>query len=151
MKKIAIINGPNLNFLGIRQKEIYGSKYLEDINRRISKEAQKFGFETIFFCSNSEGAIIDKIQKCFFNEIDGIIINAGAYTHYSYAIRDAIASVSIPTIEVHLSNIYAREPFREKSVIAPVCIGQITGFGEYSYIMALDYFNNILNKSTTTF
>lgn len=151
MKKIAIINGANLNFTGIRQKDIYGKSSLEDINENIKAEATKLGFDVCFFCSNSEGAIIDYIQKCYLENIDAIIINAGAYTHYSYAIRDAIASVCIPTIEVHMSNIKARESFREHSVLAPVCIGQICGFKDYSYILALTYFKNYFTKPTTTF
>lgn len=140
MKKIAVINGANLNFLGIRQTDIYGQKTLEDIQKIIKKRAEDLSFDLTFFTSNIEGDIINFLQKCYFDKIDGIIINAGAFTHYSYAIADAISSINIPTIEVHLSNIQNREPFRQKSVLAPVCIGQICGFMENSYILALDAF-----------
>jgi len=136
--KIKIINGPNLNLLGQREKNIYGQKSLEDLKNELNS---KFGEqELIFFQSNSEGEIIDAIQSCLNEKIDAIIINAGAYTHYSYAIRDAIASVELPTIEVHLSNIYARELFRRNSVISDVCIGSISGFGFWSYILAIEFF-----------
>lgn len=140
MKKIAVVNGPNLNFLGIRQTDIYGQKTLDDIQNSIKKKADDLSFDVIFFTSNIEGDIINFLQKCYFDKIDGIIINAGAFTHYSYAIADAIASINIPTIEVHLSNIQNREAFRQKSVLAPVCVGQICGFMENSYILALDAF-----------
>lgn len=140
MKKIAVVNGPNLNFLGIRQTDIYGQKTLNDIQNIIKKRAEDLSFDLTFFTSNIEGDIINFLQKCYFDKIDGIIINAGAFTHYSYAIADAISSINIPTIEVHLSNIQNREPFRQKSVLAPVCIGQICGFMENSYILALDAF-----------
>ena len=144
MKKIALIHGPNLNFLGIRSPEIYGLDTYENINKEILEEATKYGLEMAIYQSNHEGDIIDYIQECYHNNIQGIIINAGAYTHYSYAIRDAIAGVNIPTIEVHLSNINSRETFREKSMIAPVCVGQICGFGKYSYILGIHALNNHL-------
>lgn len=137
MRKICVIHGPNLNFTGIREKGIYGTRTLDDINNRITEEAQKMGFEIDIFQSNYEGAIIDKLQKCYYDNVDGIIINPGAYTHYSYAIHDAIASVQIPTIEVHLSNIHKRDEFRHKSVTAPACVGQMCGFGENGYILAM--------------
>ena len=137
MRKICVIHGPNLNFTGIREKGIYGTRTLDDINNRIMDEAQKMGFEIDIFQSNYEGAIIDKLQKCYYDNVDGIIINPGAYTHYSYAIHDAIASVQIPTIEVHLSNIHKRDEFRHKSVTAPACVGQMCGFGENGYILAM--------------
>lgn len=140
MKNLVVINGPNLSFLGIREKTIYGTKTLQDIQENILKKADELSFKINFFTSNIEGEIIDFLQKCYFQKIDGIIINAGAFTHYSYAIRDAILSINIPTIEVHISNVYKREEFRHKSVIAPVCIGQISGFLENSYILALDAF-----------
>ncbi|WP_250278087.1 type II 3-dehydroquinate dehydratase [[Clostridium] colinum] len=140
MKNIVVINGPNLNFLGIRQKDIYGTKSLKDIEKDILQKAKNLSFNVKFFTSNIEGEIINYLQKCYFDKIDGIIINAGAFTHYSYAIRDAISSINIPTIEVHISNIYNREEFRQKSVLASVCIGQISGFEENSYILALDAF-----------
>ncbi|WP_027399634.1 type II 3-dehydroquinate dehydratase [Anaerovorax odorimutans] len=137
--KLQVINGPNLNMLGIREPKIYGKLTLDDINKRIEEEASRYNILVEFYQSNHEGDIIDKIQSCF-NEIDGIIINPAAYTHYSIAIRDAIASVSIPTIEVHLSNINNREEFRKKSVIKDVCIEQISGKGIDSYLEALRIF-----------
>lgn len=136
MKKVLIINGPNLNMLGIREKGVYGTETLEEIAKKCMDEASKLDMEIDFVQSNHEGEIIDKIHDArkFYNII---IINPGAYTHYSIAIRDAIKSVEVPAIEVHLSNVHAREEFRSKSVIAPVCVGQISGFGGNSYIAAL--------------
>lgn len=147
MKKIAIINGANLNFTGIRERDIYGDKTLKDIEKDIALEGAKQGLNVAFFSSNIEGEIINYLQKCYFEKIDGIIINAGAFTHYSYAIKDAICSVNIPTIEVHISNIYKREKFRQKSVIASVCLGCICGFGEYSYILGLYAIKNHLENN----
>lgn len=132
-----LINGPNLNMLGIRQPEIYGSTTLSDIERRLTARAQELGFELECFQSNSEGALIDAIQSCY-NRMDGIILNAGAYTHYSYALRDAISSVMLPTMEVHLSDIHKREDFRHISVIEPVCKRQICGLGDEGYFVALE-------------
>ncbi|MCX7923275.1 MAG: type II 3-dehydroquinate dehydratase [Clostridia bacterium] len=137
MKKVLVINGPNLNLLGTREKDIYGSETLLDIAKRMNQEAQQFGLDIDFIQSNHEGEIIDKIHDAR-GKYDVIIINPGAYTHYSIAIRDAVKAVEIPTIEVHLSNIHNREEFRSKSVIAPVCVGQISGFGSNSYIVALN-------------
>jgi len=137
MKKICVIHGPNLNFTGIREKGVYGTRTLEDINKNIAEEAGRMGIDVEVFQSNYEGAIIDKLQQCYYEKVDGIIINPGAFTHYSYAIRDAISSVQIPTVEVHLSNIHQREEFRHTSVTAPACIGQMCGFGENGYILAL--------------
>lgn len=139
MKQISIINGPNLNMLGVREPEIYGSSSLQAIESAITKRADKLKVSTVFFQSNSEAEIISAIQSCY-QKTDGIILNAGAYTHYSYAIYDALRAVNIPTIEVHLSNINAREDFRKISVISPACIGQICGLGVSGYICALDYF-----------
>jgi 3-dehydroquinate dehydratase-2 len=136
MKKILVINGPNLNMLGTREPEVYGTLTLDAINTRIASEAEVARIEVEFFQSNSEGEIIDAIHSAEGNA-NGIILNAGAYTHYSYAIRDAIASVSVPCIEVHLSNVHARDEFRRTSVIAPVCMGQISGFGIMSYLLAM--------------
>ena len=133
-----IINGPNLNMVGVREKGIYGTKSFEDICEYIKDEAEKKNIDIELFQSNIEGEIIDQIQKCYYEKFDGIIINPGAYTHYSYAIHDAIKSVNIDTIEVHLSNIHSREEFRHKSVTAAACIGQICGLGEDGYILALD-------------
>lgn len=137
MKKICIINGPNLNFTGIREKSIYGGKTLPEINALLEAKARELGFEAEFFQSNYEGGIIDKLQECHNAQISGIIINPGAFTHYSYAIRDAVASINIPVIEVHISNISARDEFRKISVISPVASGQISGFGIESYILGL--------------
>jgi len=129
---IAVIHGPNLNILGSRETDIYGTETMSDINSRLEAVAQKDGFKIETFQSNSEGAIIDYIHLCA-NRVDGIVINPGAYTHTSIAIRDAISGVAIPAVEVHLSNIHRREKFRRHSFIAPVCIGQICGFGGFSY------------------
>ena len=137
MKKILVINGPNLNLLGEREPAVYGDNSLEKINSKISDSAKSLGFETDFFQSNSEGALIDRLHEARL-DCAGVILNAGAYTHYSYAIRDAISAVKIPVIEVHLSNVDSREEFRKTSVIAPVCKGSISGFGEYSYLLALN-------------
>jgi 3-dehydroquinate dehydratase-2 len=137
MIKISVINGPNLNLLGKREPEIYGTLSLQDIRKRLETEAAGYGIELDFFQSNHEGDIIDKIHEARAAGLNGIIINPGAFTHYSYAIRDAISSVGLPVIEVHLSNIHAREEFRSRSVIAPVCIGQICGLGADGYSSAL--------------
>ncbi len=139
--KIMIINGPNLNLLGKRDPDIYGKETLAGIESMVKRKAEGLDIQTEFFQSNIEGELIDCIQSAG-NHADGIIINAGAYSHYCYAIRDAIADCSIPAIEVHISNIYAREEFRHCSVLAPVCKGQISGFGEKSYLMALEYFSD---------
>ncbi|CUO12875.1 type II 3-dehydroquinate dehydratase [Clostridium sp. NSJ-49] len=136
--KVMVINGPNLNMVGVREKGIYGTRSFEDICDYIKDEANKRNIEVELYQSNIEGDIINQIHKCYYEDFDGIIINPGAYTHYSYAIHDAIKSVNINTVEVHLSNIHAREEFRHKSVTAPACIGQICGFGEIGYILAMD-------------
>jgi len=141
--KILVLNGPNLNLLGSREKNIYGEQSLEDIAKRMMQEAEMLGIDIDFIQSNHEGQLIDKIHEAK-GKYSAIIINPGAYTHYSIAIRDAISAVQIPTIEIHLSNIYTREEFRQKSVIAPVCLGQICGFGGSSYIVALNAIKNIL-------
>ena len=134
--KILVLNGPNLNLTGLREPTHYGSATLDEINSALSEAASSLGIETVFFQSNHEGDIIDYIHSAIDN-FDGIILNAGAFTHYSYAIRDAIAAVNVPTVEVHMSNVHAREEFRHTSVIAPVCIGSIAGFGSFSYHLAL--------------
>lgn len=134
--KVLVIHGPNLNLLGTRETNIYGQKTLGDINMAVKAEAKSLGVEADFVQSNHEGVIIDKIHAAR-TDYNAIVINPGAFTHYSIAIRDAIKSVDIPTVEVHLSNIHAREEFRSKSVIAPVCIGQVSGFGANSYILGL--------------
>ena len=139
MRKVLVVNGPNLNLLGRREPEVYGTVTLDDINTKLQSCADELKLEVKFFQSNSEGAIIDFLHKEGF-DADGLIINAGALTHYSYAIRDAITSVGIAAIEVHLSNIYSREEFRHKSVIAPICQGHIVGFGAEGYFMAIAHF-----------
>lgn len=145
MKNILIIHGPNLNMLGKREIKHYGIENIFEVNKAITEKSKEFEFGTEIFQSNSEGDIISKVQTAG-EQFDGVIINPGGYTHYSIAIRDAVAILDIPTIEVHLSNIYKREEFRNKSVIAPVCSGQISGFGYYSYLIALDTLNYMLNN-----
>ncbi len=137
MKKLLILNGPNLDMTGRREPEIYGSETLDDINASIKTYASALDFTCEFYQSNSEGDIVSKIHEVL-NGYDGCIINAGAYTHYSYAIHDAIRSVNKPFIEVHISNLHTREEFRHKSVIAPVCVGTIAGFGKNSYLLAVN-------------
>jgi len=143
--KIAVINGANINFTGIRQQEIYGSQTLKEINAQIAAQSEKIAtkIDLRFFHSNIEGEIINFLQECYHERFDGIALNPGAFTHYSYAIRDAVASIPIPVVEVHFSNPHAREDFRHKSVIAPVCRGQICGFGPHSYILAINALLNI--------
>ena len=141
--KILVINGPNLNFLGIREKSVYGTqdyKYLLDL---IQKKAKETGCKIETYQSNHEGAIIDKIQEAYFDGTQGIVINPGAYTHYSYAIRDALASITVPKVEVHISNIQEREEFRKISVTAPVCDKQIFGQGLDGYLQAIDFIENL--------
>ncbi|MGL4510844.1 type II 3-dehydroquinate dehydratase [Cetobacterium sp.] len=140
--KVLIINGPNLNFLGKREPKIYGDETLELINNKIKEFSMNHGMEVEFFQSNHEGYIIDKIQESYEN-VDYLIINPGALTHYGIGIRDAILSTNLKTIEVHLSNVYSREEFRHKSVISDICIGKITGFGSEGYKMALQYLSNL--------
>lgn len=135
-KRILVINGPNLNLLGTREKDVYGTGTLSEIAVAVDDEARSLGMDVDFIQSNHEGEIIDRIHEAR-GTYDLLIINPGAYTHYSIAIRDAIKAIELPCIEVHLSNIHAREEFRSKSVIAPVCTGQISGFGANSYIIAL--------------
>ncbi len=136
MKKILFILGPNLNMVGIRDVGTYGSETAVSINEQVKKWAEELEIDLEIYQSNHEGDIIDKIHAAYGNK-DGIIINAGALTHYSYALADAISSVHIPTVETHMSNIGAREEFRRKSVISPVCIGTIAGFGKFSYYLGL--------------
>ena len=139
---ILFLNGPNLNLLGQRERGIYGSITLAEIEARVRKRAEQAGANVGFRQSNSEGTLVDWIQEAK-GEFEVIIINAAAYTHTSVALRDAIAAVGLPTIEIHLSNIQAREPFRHESMIAPVCQGQITGFGPFSYELAVEAAVNV--------
>lgn len=136
MKKILVLLGPNLNMVGVREKGIYGTETAETIESEVIACAKQLGFDAEVYQSNHEGDLIDKIHAAR-REFDGAVINAGALTHYSYALRDAIAAVELPFVEVHMSNIHAREEFRHTSVIAPVCVGQIAGFGKHSYFLAL--------------
>ena len=145
--RVIIIHGPNLNLLGTRETDIYGTKTLEDINNSIHEYALENNVDVSFFHSNTEGDIIGYIHEN--RDANGLIINPGAYTHTSIAIRDAISAVSIPAIEVHLSNIHRREEFRTISYIAPVCIGQISGFGHNSYLLALTALIYRFNTSDT--
>ena len=137
MKKILVLNGPNLNLLGTREPEIYGSTTISDINNLLKSRADESGIDIDFLQSNIEGEIVTAIQNAR-NNYDFILLNAAAFTHYSIAIRDAISAIDVPVIEIHLSNVHAREEFRHQSVIAPVVMGQISGFGVDSYIAALD-------------
>ena len=147
MKKILVINGPNLNFLGIREKNIYGNEDYNYLVKMIEDAAAERGMEVECYQSNHEGAIIDRIQEAYFDKTAGIVINPGAYTHYSYAIHDALASVTtIPKCEIHISDITAREDFRKVSVTAPACDKQIYGHGLDGYLMAMDYIADIIKK-----
>lgn len=137
--KFLVLNGVNLNLTGKREKGVYGSETLESINRELEEDCEKQGHKVDFFQSNLEGEICTKIQVAEGN-YDGIVLNAGAFTHYSFAIRDAIAAISVPVVEVHMSNVYAREEFRRKSVLTEVCKGEILGFGKNSYLLALRSF-----------
>lgn len=144
--KILVIHGPNINLLGLREPEIYGSTSMAEINKSLEEEAKSLNNEIQleFFQSNIEGELVDRIQQAVKDEISGIIINPAAYTHTSVAIRDAISASKIATVEVHLSNVYKREPFRHKSLTVAVCIGQICGFGADSYSLGLKaLINNI--------
>jgi 3-dehydroquinate dehydratase-2 len=143
--KIVVIQGPNLNMLGIREQNIYGPMKLEQIHTQMKDVAEQNGVEIEFFQSNLEGEMVDKIQECY-GEAHGIIINAAAYTHTSIAIRDAISAVSIPTIEVHISNIHRREEFRKENMIAPVCTSSVVGFGPFGYHLAMLGMLQIMNE-----
>lgn len=136
--KLLIINGPNLNFLGIREKAVYGTMNYDYLLEMIAKKGEEIGAAIEVFQSNHEGAIIDRIQDAYFDGTEGIVINPGAYTHYSYAIHDALQSVTMPKIEIHISNIMEREDFRKVSVTAPACDGQIYGKGLEGYLIAID-------------
>lgn len=137
--KLLVINGPNLNFLGIREKNVYGTQDYDYLLQMIAEKGQKENCTIEVFQSNHEGAIIDRIQDSYFDGTEGIVINPGAYTHYSYAIRDALASIVVPKVEIHISDIMQREEFRKVSVTAPVCDKQIYGKGLEGYLLAIDF------------
>ena len=143
---VLIIHGPNLDILGRRDKNMYGELSLEEINRIIKKKAKELDIQFDIIQSNFEGEIVERLHRAMDDGTSGVIINPAAFTHYSIAIRDALEPLSIPVIEVHLSNIYNREEFRKESVIAPVCTGQITGFGHYGYLLALDMLKIMTNN-----
>ncbi|MDF1617020.1 type II 3-dehydroquinate dehydratase [Petrocella sp. FN5] len=142
--KVLVINGPNLNFLGIRNKDIYGHEDYKSLQEMIMTYGFKEQVETECYQSNHEGAIIDRLQKAYYDRVEGIVINPGAYTHYSYAIRDAISSIQIPTVEVHISNIHEREAFRHVSVTKDVCVHQIVGKGLDGYLEAISFLKDRL-------
>jgi len=143
--KIVVIQGPNLNMLGLREQNIYGPMKLDDIHAQMQAFAEQNNVEIEFFQSNLEGEIVDRLQECL-GDATGIIINPAAYTHTSIAIRDAISAIQIPTVEVHLSNIHQREEFRHTSLTAPVCAGQIVGFGPFGYHLAMLSVIQIMNE-----
>lgn len=137
--KILVINGPNLNFLGIREKNIYGTQDYAYLRKLLEEKGKEAGCEVTVFQSNHEGAIIDRLQEAYFDGTEGIVINPGAFTHYSYAIRDALASITVPKVEIHISDITKREEFRKTSVTAPSCDRQIYGQGLNGYLQAIDF------------
>ncbi len=143
--KIAVIQGPNLNMLGVREQNIYGSMTLDQIHEQMKATAEQNGLELEFFQSNLEGEIVDRIQECL-GEVNGIIINPAAYSHTSIAIADALAAVNIPTVEVHISNIYKREEFRQKSITAASSTGVVAGFGPFGYHLGLISLTQVLNE-----
>ena len=145
--KILVINGPNINFLGIREKGIYGNQDYAYLEKLINEKARELDADVEIFQSNHEGAIIDRIQQAYYDKVDGIVINPGAFTHYSYAVRDALASVAdIPKIEVHISNVHTREEFRHTSVTVPVCNGQVVGLGLNGYLYAMESLKDMLKN-----
>jgi len=143
--KVVVIQGPNLNMLGVREQNIYGPMKLEQIHAQMKEYAESNGVEIEFFQSNLEGEIVDRIQECL-GDANGIIINPAAYTHTSIAIRDAISAVSLPTIEVHISNIHRREEFRRTNMIAPVCASSVVGFGPFGYHLAMTGMTQIFSE-----
>jgi 3-dehydroquinate dehydratase-2 len=146
--RILVINGPNLNLLGLREPEVYGHETLADIVSELRSYAAERDVELSDYQSNSEGELVTAIHGAR-ETVDGIILNAGAYTHYSIAIRDAISGISLPVVETHLSNVHAREPFRHETVLAPVCVGVVAGFGRHSYFVALDALLRHLGHETS--
>jgi 3-dehydroquinate dehydratase-2 len=146
MLKVCVLHGPNINLLGTREPDVYGQDTFDEMNKKIKERAKTIEVEARIFQSNSEGEMIDIIHDAL-KWADAIIINPGAYTHYSYAIRDALAAVRLPTVEVHLTNVNAREEFRRHSVISPVASGQIVGFGTNGYLLALDAVKRMLEES----
>lgn len=144
--KILIMNGPNLNMLGIREPGIYGTETYDGLVGMLTQKAEELGVTLDFFQSNSEGALIDRLHQAYFDRVDGVVINPGAYTHYSYALHDALKILKMPKIEVHISDIRAREDFRKISVTAPACDGQIAGQGLRGYVMAIE---QIIEKTKT--
>lgn len=145
MKKYLILNGPNLNMLGVREPGVYGKETLETVSQKITDKAKSLGVAVDFYQSNIEGELINAIHAAM-GVYDGIVINPGAFTHYSYAIRDALASVPVPAVEIHISNVHKREEFRHKSITAPVCVGQICGLGTDGYLYALEALVNGQNQ-----
>lgn len=146
--KILVINGPNLNFLGIREKSVYGNQDYEYLKNMIAQKAREIGADIEVFQSNYEGGIIDRIQESYFDGTQALVINPGAYTHYSYAIRDALASITVPKVEIHISDITKREPFRQVSVTKEVCDYQIFGRGLQGYLDAIDYCLTQIEKNS---
>lgn len=143
--KFLVLNGVNLNLTGLREKSVYGNETPDEINAKIADYCKSGGDEVDFYQSNSEGALVDALHKAFLEKAyDGILFNAGAYTHYSYALRDAIAAIDIPVVEVHMSNVHAREEFRHVSVLSEVCKGGVFGFGAGSYIAAVEGLRSLL-------
>lgn len=138
MKRFLVLNGPNINFTGIREVGVYGAETFESILGYIRKEAERLGCEVTFFQSNHEGALIDALQQAHMDKLDGVVFNPGGYTHTSVALHDAIASIAPPVVEVHFSNIQSREGYRNVSYTAPACLGQIAGFGKQGYVLALE-------------
>ncbi len=146
LKAVLVLHGPNLNLLGEREPEVYGSLTLEDIDRRLEAAGEELGVQVRCMQSNSEGSLIDALQEAR-SWASGVIFNPGGYTHTSVALRDAVAGITVPVIEVHLSNVYAREEFRHHSLISPVCAGKIVGFGWRSYLLALIHFSSTLKDT----